>query len=93
LSEQRERAAELPTRIAVRRPDAQSLTQVGDAPVVVAGVEIRNLEVALRDLHLRVELERAHERGCRLGVQPLVVIQDAEVVVRTGVRRIDPPGE
>jgi hypothetical protein len=93
LSEEREGAAKLPACITVRGSAPEALAQIGDAPVVVACVEIRDLEVALRDLHLGVELERAHERGCRLGVQPLVVIQDAEVVVRTGVRRVDPPGE
>ena len=39
--------------------DAQPVAQLGDAPIVVAGVKVRDLEVALRDLHLRVELERA----------------------------------
>jgi hypothetical protein len=93
LPEQRERSPELPARLAVGWATAEALAQVGDSAVIVPGVEVRDLEVALRDLHLGVELESAHERRRRLGVQSLVVIEDAEVVVRPGVRRIDPPGE
>ena len=93
LAEQRERAPELPARVAILGTQAQLLLQFRNARVVVAGVEVRDLEIALRDLHLRVELERLHERGDRFLVQPLVVVQHAEVVVRARVRRIDPSGE
>ena len=93
LAEQRERAAELPSRIAIVRANAEAFLQLGNARVVVAGVEVRDLQIALRDLHLGVELERLHERGDRLLVQALVVVQDPQVVVRARVRRIDPPGE
>ncbi len=93
LAEQRERAAKLPPRVAIVGAKPDALFQLGNAGVVVAGVEVRDLEIALRDLHLRVELERLHERGDGLLVESLVVVQDPQVVVRAGVRRIDPPGE
>jgi len=93
LAEQRVRPPELPPRVAVCWLESQPLLQLRDALVVVAGVEVGDLEVALRDLHLLVELERAHERADGFLVQPLVVVQHPEVVVRPGVRRIDPPGE
>ena len=93
LAEQRERPPELPARVAIFGTLPQALAQLRDARVVVAGIEVRDLEVALRDLHRLVELERLHERGDRLLVQALVVVQNAEVVVRARVRRIDPPGE
>ena len=93
LVEQRIGAREFPARGAVGGPLAQQLAQFPDAPVVVAGLEVGDLEVALRDLHLRVEFQRAHEGLHRLFVQPLVVVEHPEVVVRPRVRRIDPPGE
>ncbi len=93
LAEERERPAQLPARVAVLRMDAQPLLQLGDAGIVVAGIEIRDLEIALRDLHFLVELERLHERGDGLFVQPLVVVEHTQVVVRASVRRIDPSGE
>src|SRR3989442_4301364 len=44
----------------------RSLLQLRHAPVVVAGIVIGDLEVALRDLHLRVQLEIAyHDTGYR----------------------------
>ena len=91
--EQRVGAPELPARVAVVDAEAELLAQLRDAAVVVARVEVRDLEVALRDLHLRVELERLRERRRRLLVQPLVVVEHAEVVVRARVRRIDAPRE
>ena len=66
VPEQRVRSAQLPARVTVVGLDAQAVLQLGNATVVVAGVEVRDLQVALRDLHLRVELERARERGDRL---------------------------
>ena len=59
LAEQRVGAPELPARVAIVGMQAQPLLQLRNARVVVAGVEVRDLEIALRDLHLRVELERA----------------------------------
>ena len=93
LAEQREGAPELPARVAIFGAQPQLFLQLRNARVVVAGVEVRDLEIALRDLHLGVELQRLHERGDRLLVQPLVVVQHTEVVVRARVRRIDPSGE
>src|SRR5690606_455985 len=43
--------------------------------------------------HLRIQLQRLRERGYGVLVHPLVIVEDAEVVVRAGVRRIYPPGE
>src|SRR6476646_1810814 len=71
----------------------QALAQLRDARVVVTGIEVGDLEVALRDLHGVVELERHHEGGDRLLVQALVVVKNPEVVVRPRVRRTDTPGE
>jgi hypothetical protein len=93
VPEQRIRAAQLPACIAVVGLNAQAVLQLGDAAVVVPGVEVRDLQVALRHLHLWVELERARERRNSLAQQALVVVEDPEVVVRTGVRRVDPLGE
>ena len=87
------RATQLPACFTIVGTRAKPLVQLGDALVVVAGVEVRDLEVALRDLHLLVELERTHECAHGLFVQPLVVVENTEVVVRPSVRRIDPPGE
>src|SRR5262249_28235964 len=71
----------------------QTLAKLGDPRVVVSGIEVGDLEVALRDLHGVVELERLHEGGNRLVIQSLVVVQNAQVVVRAGVRRVDSSGE
>ncbi len=87
------RAPELPARVAIGGVESQPVLQHRDAPLVVARVEVRDLEIALRHLHLRIELERAREGVDRLLVESLVVVEDAEVVVRPRVRRIDPPGE
>jgi hypothetical protein len=93
LPEQRVGPSQLPAGLAVGGMAAQSLLQLGDAAVVVAGIEVGDLEVALRDLHLLVELERAHERTHRFLVQALVVVEHPEVVVRPRVGRIDPARE
>ena len=71
----------------------QPLLQLGNTLVIVSRVEVRDLEVTLGDLHPLVELQRAHECRDGLLVQPLVVVEDAEVVVRTGVGRIDALGK
>src|SRR5256886_10771634 len=55
-------ASQLPAGVAVVGRLAQPLLQLRHAPVVVTGVVIGDFEVALRDLHLRVQLERARER-------------------------------
>src|SRR5471030_519483 len=89
LPEQRVRAAEFPARVAIVHTEAQLFAQLRDAAVVVARVEIRDFEISLRDLHLGVELERLRERRSRLLVQPLVVVEDAEIVVRARIGRID----
>ena len=54
---------------------------------------VGDLEVALGDLHPRVELERARELLDGLGDEALLVVEDAEVVVRARVRRIDAAGK
>ena len=69
------------------------LAQLGDPAIVVAAVPVGDLQVGLRHLHLRVELERASELGDRLLDQALLVVEDAEVVVRPGVGRVDPTGK
>ena len=93
LAEQGVHAAQLPPRLTVLRFEAQPLLELRHAAVIVAGVEVRDLEIALGDLHFLVELQRLHERVDRFLVQSFVVVQNAEVVVRPGVRRIDAPGE
>jgi hypothetical protein len=52
--------------------EPQAIAQLRHAAVVVAGVEIGDLEIALRDLHFRVELERARERGDASPNKPLL---------------------
>src|SRR5204862_5462198 len=61
-AENRIGASQLPAGVAVVGRLAQPLLQLRHAPVVVTGIVISDFEVALRDLHLRVQLERARER-------------------------------
>ena len=83
-------AAQLPARIALVGRAAEPLLQLRDAAVVEAGVVVGDLEVALGDLHAGIELEGARELLDRLGHQTLLIVEHAEIVVRAGVRRIDP---
>jgi hypothetical protein len=85
--------AELPARIGVVRREAQALLQLGHAAVVVPALAPRQLEVVLRELPPRIELERAAERGHCLRDQPLLVVEDAQVVVGAGIGRVDSAGE
>ena len=73
----------------VERPDGQPFAQLLQAGVVVARVEVRDLEVALRDGHARVQLERVRELRHRLRGHPLVEVEDAQVVARARVTGID----
>ena len=84
---------QLPTRIPVVRVVPQAFAQLGHPGVVIARVPVGDLQVGLGHLHLRIELERAPEFGDRLGHQPPAIIQNAEVVMGPGVRRIDAVGE
>ncbi len=93
LAQNRIGAPELPAGVAVVGGLPQPLPQLRHPLVVVAGVVVGDLQVALRHLHLRVELERAGELSDRLLDQAFLVIEDAEVVVGPGVRRVDPAGE
>jgi len=54
---------------------------------------VGDFEIALRDLHARVQLEGARELLDGLGDETLLIVEDAEIVVRPRVRRIDPAGE
>jgi len=65
-------SAQLPSRIAIAWRRAQLIAQRGHAAVVVAGAEIGDFEIALRDEHLLVELERASERRNGLLEEALV---------------------
>src|SRR6185437_7823158 len=51
------------------------------------------LKIATRNAHALVERERPRECENRLLGQPLTEIENSEVVVRSGVRRIDSSGE
>ncbi len=86
-------ARELPARVAVLGLPADALLEVGDAAVVVAAVAVGDVEVGLRHLHPRVELERADELGDRVLDQPLLIVEDAQVVVGAGVGGVDPAGK
>ncbi len=86
-------AAELPARIALVGCLAESFLQLGHAAIVETGVAVGDLEVALGHLHARVELERPRELVDGLGDEALLVVEDAEVVMRAGVRRIDAAGK
>ena len=92
-SEDRIGAAELPARVALVGRGPQAFPQLGDAVVVEARVVIGDLEVALRDLHARVELERAGELLDGLGDEAFLVVENAEIVVRARVGRVDPAGK
>jgi len=93
LAERGEGASQLEPGLTVVGRLAQPLLQLGDAAVVVAGAVVGDLEVALGDLHLRVELQRARKLRDRFGDQSLLIVQDAEVVVGPGVGGIDPAAE
>ena len=71
----------------------QSLPELGDLPIVVPGLRVRNLEIALRYRHLRIELERHTESLDGVFDQPFLEIKYAEIVVRPGVGGIDTAGE
>ncbi len=82
-------AAQLPACLAIVGHAAQALLQLGHAAVVEAALAVGQLEVVLRHLHARVDLERAREGGDRLADHALLVVEDPEVVVRAGVGRVD----
>src|SRR5215210_9537832 len=69
------------------------VSQIGDSALVVSAIAVGDFEIALRHLHPGVELEGAGKLRDRLVDQPLLVIKNAEVVVRPGVGGIDPLGE
>ena len=60
------RSTQLPPCVPVAGRGAQPLAQCRDPTIVIAGAEIRDFQIALRDPHLRVQLERARE--CRDGL-------------------------
>ncbi len=92
-AEDRVGAAQLPARVALIRRLAQPFLQFGDARVVKPGVVVGDLEIPLRDLHARVQLECPRELLDRLGDEALLIVENAEIVVRPGIRRIDPAGK
>ena len=85
--------AELPARVAILGVAPDALPQVGDPAVVVPALAVGDVEVALRHLHPRIELQRADELGDRVLDQPLLIVENAEVVVGAGVGGIDPAGK
>ena len=89
----RVRAAKLPARFALVGRAAQLLLELGHAAVVVPGVVVGDLEIPLRDLHARVELEGAGELLDRLGDEGFLVIENAEIVMRARIGGIDPAGK
>ena len=80
-------------RAQIARIREQLRAQVRDETLVIARVEVRDLQVAVGHLHALIELERFLEVLDRFLVQSLVVEDHAEVVVRAGVARIDAAGE
>ena len=87
------RLGQPPARVGIRGILAQALAQLADEPVVEAGVEVGDLQVALGNLHLGVDGQRPLELGDGLLVHPLVEVEDAQVVVRARVGRVDALGE
>ena len=85
--------AKLPARVPVLGMAADPLLERGDAAVVVAAVAVGDVEVGLRHLHPRVQLQRADELGDRVLDQPLLIVEDAQVVVGAGVGGVDPAGK
>jgi hypothetical protein len=86
-------SAKLPAGVPVSGAPAGLLGQLRDPAVVVAAVPVGNLEVRLRHLHLRIELERAGELGDGLFDQSFLIVENAEVVVGPGVGGVDPTGK
>src|SRR5688572_22227987 len=67
----------------------QLLPQLTNDLLEEAGVEVSDLQIALGDLHARIQLERRLEMRDRLVVEAFVVKNDAKVVVGTSVVWID----
>ena len=93
LSQGREGASQLESRVGILGLPPQPLTQFRHATVVETGLFLHQLQVFLGDRHPGVELERAGKRRDRLGKEATLVIEDAEVVVRAGIGRVDATGE
>ncbi len=93
LRECRAGPAEFPAGGDIGGLATEPFPQFREAAIVVAGGVIRDLEVLRRDLHARIELERPDELLDGLGDEALLVIQDAKVVVRSRIGRIDAAGE
>src|SRR2546426_10887835 len=72
-AENRIGASQLPAGVAVVGRLAQPLLQLRHAPAVVTGIVISDFEVPQRDLHLRVQLERARERRDRILDEALLI--------------------
>ena len=86
-------AAQFPASVPILRLPAHPLPEVHDPAVVVPALAIGDVEIGLRDLHPRIELERANERRDRLFYQTLLVVEDPEVVVGAGVGGVDAAGK
>src|SRR5690606_2770037 len=83
------RPRELVARFRIVRISLQAQPQLSAQAFEMAGTEVGDLQVALGDLHAWIDLERVLEMTHRLVVQALVVEDDAEVVVRTRILRVD----
>ena len=92
-AEDRVGTAQLPARVTLVGRLPQLLLQLGDPPVIEAGLVIGDLEVALRDLHAGVELERPRELLDGLGHEAFLVVENAEIVVRARIGWVDPAGK
>ena len=86
-------AGQLPPGLALLRPPPHPLAQLGDAAVVVPALPVGDVQIVLGHLHPGIELERLHELGDRLLHQSLLVVEHAEIVVRSGIGWVDPAGE
>ena len=87
------RPSEFPSRIPILDVLAQPFAQLGHEPVVIPGIGIGKLEIPLGDCHLGIQLDSRAEAFDRFLDQPFAKIQNAEVVVRSGIQGIDAAGE
>src|ERR1700680_728723 len=87
------RDSTLNKRLEVLRIGTQPFLELVQALLEDATLAVRDLEVAPRDAHALVESQRARECDDRFVRQPLSKVENAEVVVSAGIRRVDSAGE
>ncbi len=80
---------ELPARRSIVGVGPEPLVQLGHASIVVAGLGVREFQIALRHLHLGIELERPRKLVDGFLDEAPLKVEDTQVIVRAGVGGID----